>query len=394
MLKKIRYKFTAVTISLMGIVFSILFFTDYLYSKYWDEFETLEMLKCFAEYNVFLNQSAPYSSMQTDESFTIYFVIVDKNGTIITSTGNSQKKITKEVVDAVLSQSDRKWKLHSYIYTTKKYENSTTGIYLADTSYPPMSLKKAMQTAVLFCIGFCLLLVVSYYLSKFIVKPAENAFLREKQFISDASHELKTPIAAISVNAHALSEQLEGNNKHLKYILSEAERMDRLIHQLLTLSFLEGQKKDTLKETFLLSHCCEEIALTMESITYEKRINFVYDIDKSVMLYGNEDEIRQLIFILMDNAVKHTEKGGEIQFKLSKNRNRPTIVVFNTGTGIAPENLPHIFERFYSTVKNRTEKTDSFGLGLSIAKAITENHGGVITVESEINKYARFSVIF
>ena len=142
-----------------------------------------------------------------------------------------------------------------------------------------------------------------------------------------------------------------------------------------------------------MTDSCEEIALTMESVSYEKNLQFVYSIEKDIFYYGNCEEIKQVIIILIDNAIKHTPINGQIEFFLSEKENRPEIHVINTGAGILPEDIPHIFERFYCGEKSRNTKKDSFGLGLAIAKAILDRNGGSITVKSEFGKYAKFTIL-
>lgn len=394
MVKKLRHKFVIITMLLMTSVFGTVFFADYLYGKYWSEFDTLQTLNLFADCGIFYKE--PYdkfSSSLEHEEGNIYFILLDNKGMVIKNSGTSSPNFSNETLSTILSNSSEKWKWRSYIYTTRIYENGQTGIYIADMSEQHFSLKKSLGTICLIGVGFLLLLAVSLYISKFVVEPAKNALEREKQFISDASHELKTPVAAISVNAQAIN-GLSDDNRHVEYIISECRRMDRLIHKLLTLSFLEdGAKSNSLKTNFSLSKCCEEAALTMESLAFEKNIHFTYEIEHSVAFYGNEDEIKQLLSVLLDNAIKYTPKAGTICFSMIKKRGRIKITVFNTGSGISEKDLPHIFERFYSTEKSRTEKTDSFGLGLSIAKAITESYSGKIFVQSKYNEYARFIVI-
>lgn len=396
MVKKLRYKFVAVTMTLMVTVFGIFFLADYLYNRYWNDLDILDTLEWFADAGVFRNETmVGDTDMDLDETngYSVYFVLLDRSGKVVKTAGTSEKSIPEQVWKTLSNNPPEVWKWRSYIYTVRNYEDGQKGIYLTNTAERSVSFKKILGTVSLVCAGFLLLLGVSFYLSNYVVEPARKALEREKQFISDASHELKTPVAAISVNAQALMGQME-ENRHLKYILSESERMDRLIRRLLTLAVMEGGGKNSPKERFSLSDCCEEAALTMESMAYEKKIRFTYKIERPVSFYGNEDEIRQLVAILLDNAMKHTFEQGEIQFHLKRKNNYILFWVQNSGQGIKEDDMTHIFERFYSTEKSRSGKKDSFGLGLSIAKAIVEDHGGKISVKSEYGSYACFTVCF
>ena len=210
---------------------------------------------------------------------------------------------------------------------------------------------------------------------------------REKRFVSDASHELKTPLGAISVNAQAL--EFRGDDSiYVKNIISETGRMNRLIERLLTLSRLEEgallEKKD-----FSLSDVVQEMVLTYESIAFEKGKELSSTIEDGIDFNGSADEIRQLLAILLDNAIKNSSDHGQIELKCYR-KNNIFIEVKNDGRGISQEDIGHIFERFYTTDQSRN--SSSFGLGLAIAKELTERHGGSISAESEPGKETRFII--
>ena len=260
---------------------------------------------------------------------------------------------------------------------------------LAETGNGDRSPLRFVTTALLIAAGVAALLLITLYLSRFVTAPAKVAMLREKQFVSDASHELKTPLGAISINAQALASK--GNDdRHLQNILTESERMSRLIERLLTLSKLE-ETADIPKTAFSLSSCAEEMALTYESVAYDKGIDYSYEIAESISFYANEDDLRQLMAILIDNAIKHTEADGHIHISLNEHSGRIALCVENTGKGIASEDLPHIFERFYQADNARTDS--SFGLGLAIAKRLTQRNHGSISVISDLGR-TRFTVTF
>lgn len=179
--------------------------------------------------------------------------------------------------------------------------------------------------------------------------------------------------------------------KHIRNIIFESERMSRLIERLLTLSRLD-ENAIIPQTAFSLSSCVEEMALTYESVAYDKGAAYSYDIAENISFYGNEDDIRQLMAILIDNAIKNTEPSGNISISLTENMGRITIKVENTGKGISAEDIPHIFERFYKSDSSRSEC--SFGLGLAIAKAVAERNSGSISVQSEVDGVTCFMVEF
>lgn len=222
------------------------------------------------------------------------------------------------------------------------------------------------------------------------MEPAQKEILREKQFIADASHELKTPLSAISINAEALKAEF-GENRHIEHIISETERMDRLIKRLLTLSKIEESADDSDMTRFSLSDAVEEIALTYESVVFENNLNFSYRIKPELQMTGSEDQIKQLIALLIDNAVKNADENGNIELSLERNGDYKILKVSNSGEGISEDEIEHIFDRFYTTDSSR--KGESFGLGLAIAKAIVLRHKGEISVQSERGEDTVFSVI-
>lgn len=264
---------------------------------------------------------------------------------------------------------------------------------LLDMFYENYDDYKPLTDILVIACEFLVLLLISLFLSRFVTEPAEKALEREKQFISDASHELKTPLAAISINAQALQAEI-GNDRHIRHILSEARRMDVLVQKLLKLSYIEEVGKRIEMEKFSLSKAAEEMVLTFESNVFERKINFEYEIEDGIFYCGNEDEIKQVIMILLDNAMKHSDEAGRIFFQLRRSGKSIVATVENSGTAISPDDLPHIFERFYRADKSRASDENSYGLGLAIAKAVLDSHNAKITTERKEGEVTRFMVEF
>lgn len=239
--------------------------------------------------------------------------------------------------------------------------------------------------------AFFLLFLISLRLSRFVTKPAEDMLNKQKQFVSDASHELKTPLSAIMLNAEALRPYVQ-NNQNLENILSEASRMEKLVSNLLELTRADDASNKLILEDFNLSDAVIQITLPFESEAYESGIQFDTEIEEGIHYTGSRNDIKQVIAILVDNAFNHTSEGGLIKVNLDQIGATDRITIFNTGDGISTEDLPHIFERFYSCNKSRNEKRKSYGLGLAIAKAIVEKHHGSISVKSEYDRYAEFQI--
>lgn len=395
MVKKIRIKFIIVTMALLVTSFIAVLYMNTVYRNYLYRQNVMQYLELLSgnEYPTFKTEKQIEDEHYTD----IYIAAFDTNGNILNihSLGSMDDTVDNNVIETAKNMyNSRKLsgRIRSYIYISKEIENEK---HIVFANIRP---SKRRNTEIMGTIAFAasiliLLLWVSFFLSKFVTDPATKALEREQQFISDASHELKTPIAAIILNAQAMSENGD-TNRHLKNILSEAERMNKLIRKLLTLACIDESNGCLEKKKFSLSESCEEIVLPFESFAFENNIDFSYDITEDIYYSGVCDDIKQLISILLDNAFKYTPKGGKIKVNLYRKNHRPTLIVYNEGDGISAGALPYIFDRFYCYEKSRSTHQESFGLGLSIAKAIINAHGGDISAASEYGKYAEFTVTF
>lgn len=237
--------------------------------------------------------------------------------------------------------------------------------------------------------------IISNFLTNRSIRPIKDAFEKQKSFISDASHELKTPLAVIRTNVDVLISNKSNaeDTKWLNYIKSEVERMGKLTNDLLYLTQMEDvETSHLMKNTVNLNDKIENILLGMDAIAFEKEIDLSYTMDSNVLVKGNSEQLVQIIMILLDNALKYTPIKGTIHLNLTKSHRHATIAVTNSGEGIPEESIPYIFDRFYRVDKARSRSEGSFGLGLSIAKAIVEQHGGRISCESQQGVSTTFSI--
>lgn len=232
------------------------------------------------------------------------------------------------------------------------------------------------------CVGFFIIIGVSILIAGWLTKPTELAFEQQKQFVSDASHELKTPLAVIGANAQRLQSEI-GENKWLNYILEESKRMNTLLKELLTLAKVEDESVKLTFETVNLSKIVTRALLPYESVAYEKEVDFWMDIQEGIYIQGEEEHLRQVMIILADNAFHHVSEYGEIRTKLSKKDKKIEISISNTGQEIPMEEQEKIFGRFYRGTKERGRTENRYGLGLSIAAGIVHRHEGRIAVVSK-----------
>lgn len=217
---------------------------------------------------------------------------------------------------------------------------------------------------------------LSRYLAKRIVRPLEESYLKQKQFISDAGHELKTPVSVIGANAELLEREL-GDNAWLSNIRYENERMSNLISQLLELARSESTAQKT--ERIDLGRLVAGETLPFESVAFEHGLCLKSSIAEGIFVDGNAASLKQLVSILLDNAISHA-KGGDITLTLKKEHGNAMLTVVNLGDEIPKEQREKLFERFYRTDTARGSEGGHYGLGLAIAKAVCDAHKGRIEV--------------
>lgn len=225
-------------------------------------------------------------------------------------------------------------------------------------------------------------LVIMFFLARYlagkIVSPLEESYQKQRQFISDAGHELKTPVAVINANLELLSREI-GGNQWLSNIRYENDRMSVLISELLELTRAENAAPQ-MEPVDLSRLVCGE-ALPFETVAYENGLELECDIAENVWVNGNSVQLKQLVSILIDNAIQHGKAIKEVKVILKKEKNNAVLSVINGGDPIPPEEQENIFERFYRLDEARSGDGGHYGLGLAIAKSVTESHKGTISVQ-------------
>lgn len=276
-----------------------------------------------------------------------------------------------------------------YSYLLDKNNN----LIIIDNSNINHRLSSLLRFSVLI---FILLEVLAGYISimltRWLVRPVEGAFNKQRQFVFDASHELKTPLAVIIASA----EMLEKNPKEKKWlsnIKSEADRMNKLVINLLDLAKTESLPSKLKYSTVNLSKETERSILTFEGLVFEKGLEIDYDIEDNIEFSCDLDKIKELLSILLDNAIKHSYDNAKIRVNLFKEKENIILEVINNGDDIPKDKQNKIFERFYRVDEARNRNENRYGLGLAIAKNIVDIHQGKISVTSS-NNYTTFKVIF
>lgn len=326
-----------------------------------------------------------------------YTVIYNDNYEIIDITNHTQNDISdeeiKEIAGKILKEDNKKNTYIGNLYLDKysySYKSHNLLIIIDNSTVQTKLISLLKTSIVIFVLLEIIIIFASLKLTSWIIKPVIESFNKQKQFIADASHELKTPITVIMANTEALENEPK-EKKWLNNIKSEAERMNDLISDLLDLAKLENGANQENYNIEDLSQIIEKSLLTFESLIYEHKINLDYDIKENININCNSNQMKQLIAILLDNAIKHSEENGEIKVILEKEKNEVILKVTNKGKEISKEIQEEIFERFYRADESRNRDSNRYGLGLAIAKNIVNNHNGKISVQSA-NGYTTFIV--
>lgn len=308
-------------------------------------------------------------------------------------TENYTEDDAQTMLDYVLEKGKTDGWYGSLQYFRKDYDRGTLVVF-SDRSAEQLLLHKVLLVSILvFLLMEGVVFFLTMILTKRAMRPMQETFERQRQFISDAGHELKTPLTIISANVDILHDEI-GENKWLSYIQSQAERMRVLVGEMMNLTKLEMGDKEKDFVDFSLSEAVSGAALPFEGQAFEQEKQLELEIQENISYHGNPDQIKQLVGIFMDNALKYSKEHGEIRVTLQQVQNKKTLKVYNTGKGIPESEKEKIFQRFYRSDASRARATGGYGLGLSIAQSIADAHKIRIQVESEYEHWICFILTF
>ena len=420
MIKKLRRRIILVNMLLVGIVILMIFAVVCVNSYSNAEQELERGLSRVAENQGFgdmpfdkkeefkIGNPEQNNEMHGDREFdrpvqiSSYIVVqVDSDGNI-TSTKESDLSMDesdlKKCVETVLKEQKMSGQIGGYNLMYVKRDNPNGfNISFADNSGIYSSLwNTLLLTFALFIGSMGVIFLISLVLSGFAVKPVKTAWEQQKQFVADASHELKTPLTVILANNNIMMSHENSTVKDEKQWLEsteeEAQHMKKLIDQMLFLAKSDAGETNVEMSDVDFSEIVEGASLNFEPVAFEKNVMIDSQIESEITLRGNATQLNQLTHILIDNAVKYSAENSTVTITLSKSGDTTEFSVNNHGTVIAPEDLEHIFDRFYRAEKSRTTK--GYGLGLSIAQKIVQGMNGKLTAESNEQDGTTFSAVF
>ncbi len=344
----------------------------------------------------------PQWEFNEDKQVTMYMVKFDGNGEVLRLYNNLNPVMDDqsfiEAAKGLISRGKTHGNYRNLIYRITEGSEGIVIVTMMDSTILNESYRTLIRNMILVSLTMILLFLftVTYFSGK-IVAPMEENDRKQKQFISDAGHELKTPIAVMQTSLDMLIRE-EGESKWTQNIQYELKRMKDLVIQLLDLARYENQ--DVKLMPINLSRLVWGEVLPMESFAFEKRCLIEEEIEDNIQISGEEGRLKQLVSILLENAVSHANDGklkkseeeksadfgnndfAMIKISLKKSRKNVFLSVSNPGGNIKDEDIPYLFERFYRRDDSRTAD-GHYGLGLAIAKAITESHGGSISAENQ-----------
>ena len=324
-----------------------------------------------------------------------FLCFANAEGTLmrLDGTENYTEDDAQTLLDYVLEKGKTDGWYGSLQYFRKDYDRGTLVVF-SDRSAEQLLLHKVLLVSILvFLLMEGVVFLLTMILTKRAMRPMQETFERQRQFISDAGHELKTPLTIISANVDILHDEI-GENKWLSYIQSQAERMRVLVGEMMNLTKLEMGDKEKDFVDFSLSEAVSGAALPFEGQAFEQEKQLELEIQEDISYHGNPDQIKQLVGIFMDNALKYSKEHGEIRVTLQQVQNKKTLKVYNTGKGIPESEKEKIFQRFYRSDASRARATGGYGLGLSIAQSIADAHKIRIQVESEYEHWICFILTF
>lgn len=413
MIRRLRRKFILINLLLVGVVLTVVFVLLVASNarRYADQSQAaMRMALSWREdENPRFEIGAPppdHNPSDEGSRFTMVpvFVVTVEDGVVTSINDGGQVEVSRETAElaaaeALASGEDsgilRRLNLRFQLETRP---DGTVRVAFADQSWESSSLRTLILNCLLvWALAMAAFFFVGLFLSSLALRPVETAWKQQRQFVADASHELKTPLTVILANtgivlAHP-SDTVSAQSKWLEYTQEEARQMKGLVEDLLFLAKSDAARQEFQTTQVDLSELVQGCLLPFEPVAFEAGVRLDAQVDPGLILTGDEAQLRRLVRILLDNGVKYAGAEGAVSLTLTRQQDKLRLTVRNTGAPIPPEHLPHLFERFYRADAARNRAQGGYGLGLAIAKAIVEHHRGRISVSSAVESGTVFTVL-
>lgn len=389
MIKKLRIKFVIINMSIVLLLLCIIFGLIFYFTKANLESGSINMMRTIAE--------RPFHTMQPgkhgeDIQLPFFVVQLGPNGEQEEVIGGYYDLSDEDAIDKLLEtvlSSDKQWGVIQE-YSLRYYHSDNPmhrSVVFADISNELSTLRGLISTCLIIgALSFIAFLAASFFLSKWAVKPVAQALTQQRQFIADASHELKTPLTVILTNAEFLQSPDYDDKTKLRFsdnIVTMAQKMRGLTERLLELARLDNGQMQTAFSCVDMSKLTTDAMLPFEPVFFEKGLSLESNAEAGIRVTGGAEQLGEVVGILLDNAQKYSDAGGKTRVMLEKLSGRHCLLrVENEGAPIGQAELESLFKRFYRADQARSGD-GSFGLGLSIAESIVHVHKGRIWAESK-----------
>ncbi|MEE0111417.1 MAG: HAMP domain-containing sensor histidine kinase [Oscillospiraceae bacterium] len=388
MIKRLRIKFVCINMTIVTAMLLVIFGMVLQFTQENLENQSIRMMQNVAE-NERVQPGRPGESWE-EVQLPFFFVTIDFRGEMTAASGGYYDLSDEEQVLQIIQQA-RNTDAETGILKEYKmrFQKRTMpfgeAMVFVDISSEIATMENLVKTCVFIgIISFSVFLGLSFWLARWAVKPVETAWNQQRQFVADASHELKTPLTVIMTNAELLQspEYTDADRRRFSdSILTMSHQMRGLVESLLELARVDNGAAKMVFSEFDFSEQVSDGLLPFEPVYFEKELLLESEIEEGLKVKGSQAHLRQVLDILLDNAAKYASPQGTVTVKLKRQGNHCLLSVANPGEQISKEDLKNIFKRFYRIDKVRS-MNHSYGLGLSIADSIVKEHGGRIWAES------------
>ncbi len=400
MLKKLQRKFVMLTTSISFVVLVLIGVAINFANFAGMAVESQELLDYLIENNFKISEDfKPVDRFSREMAFTTrYFVVItsEQSNTMYVDTTKISAVSSEQAVeyaDIVNQSGSNTGIIENYRYVKLGLDEGFVYIFLDIEQLLTLHGVFIKYSCIIIFIATILIYILSSLLSKKAVAPIVESYERQKSFITNVSHEFKTPLAIIKADNDVI-EIDSGESEWTQSIKSQIERLNLLVEDLISLTKLDEQNKDALKVDFSLSDALNETINEFSSSFKNNDLNVITTIENNVTFTGQEDYVRKLFEVLTENAVKYSPNQSDIKIGLALKGNRKVFTIENACENLTIGKHNHWFDRFQREDKSRNSNTKGFGIGLSIAKAVCEMHGSSISAESKTGKEIIITVIF